>query len=158
MRARTSQSTTGSSGSNSGLGVLGAVDVSTAIERGGRACEGVRLPGVAGGVKAGLIMEGGGPCECAWFVALLCIACLSSSAPVEKSKPSRLEGWGEWSGGNRRDACAGSSGIARMMEGKLKAARGLACLRRTGTLCACLCGRICGFDVVQPDGEGSQRG
>ena len=61
MRARTSHSTTGSFSSSSGLGESVDLEVSTGIERGGRrGCDGVVNPGVAGGVNAGEIIEGGG--------------------------------------------------------------------------------------------------
>lgn len=46
---------------SSGLGESVDKEVSTGTERGGRrGCDGVIKPGVAGGVKAGEMMEGGG--------------------------------------------------------------------------------------------------
>lgn len=47
--------------------------MSTGVERGGRGCEGVEMPGVAGGVKAGEIREGGG---------LGCVSCIAISFRV----------------------------------------------------------------------------
>ena len=76
MRARTSHSTTGSSSRSSGRGEFVDKDVSTGMERGGRrGCDGVVKPGVAGGVNAGEMMEGGGSdlrC-CAVLGPVLCV-------------------------------------------------------------------------------------
>ena len=55
---RTSHSTTGSVGRRFGPRESVA-EVSTGMERGGRGREGVEKPGVAGGVKAGEIRDGG---------------------------------------------------------------------------------------------------
>lgn len=83
------------------------MDESTGIERGGRGCDGVCVPGVAGGVKAGEMIEGAG----SWWglsSPLLCMLWLfPSCSGCEKSKPSKREGCGECSGGNCGDACAG---------------------------------------------------
>lgn len=82
MRARTSHSTIGSSSRSSGLGESVDKDVSTGMERGGRrGCDGVVKPGVAGGVNAGEMMEGGGS-DLRFCVALcpvLCVACSSTA-------------------------------------------------------------------------------
>jgi hypothetical protein len=86
IRARTSQSTNGSSGKSSGRGVSLRTEVSTGIERGGRGCEGVEFPGVAGGVKAGDMIEGGG----LWCSPFACVPCPWLSplgTEVWKSKP-----------------------------------------------------------------------
>ena len=95
MRARTSHSTTGSFGNSSGRGVSLRIEVSTGIERGGRGCEGVEFPGVAGGVKAGDIIEGGGLWCSPLFATCACFSALG--AEVWKSKPCRaaLEMCGE---------------------------------------------------------------
>lgn len=115
IRARTSQSTCGSCLRSSGRGVWVAVDVSTGIERGGRGCEGVHVPGVAGGVKAGLMMDGGGWCSCVRCDALFRIACLErSSSELASSKGSRCVGLGEHSGGRPGDACDGRFDMVRM--------------------------------------------
>ena len=98
MRARTSHSTTGSFGNSSGRGVSLRIEVSTGIERGGRGCEGVEFPGVAGGVKAGDIIEGGGLWCFAFMFAFATCSCFSTvGVEVWKSKPCRaaLEMCGE---------------------------------------------------------------
>lgn len=99
MRARTSHSTIGSFGNRSGRGVSVRNEVSTGMERGGRGCEGVATPGVAGGVKAGDMIEGGG-----WLRAssASCAGVDVLRAGGWKSKPSlaALERWGEKCGGN----------------------------------------------------------
>lgn len=60
MRARTSHDTFGSVSSSFGALELSCVAVSTGYDLGGRSIAGVPVPGVAGGVKAGLINEAGG--------------------------------------------------------------------------------------------------
>jgi hypothetical protein len=100
IRARTSHSTLGSCGSRSGRGVSVRTEVSTGMERGGRGCEGVAPPGVAGGVKAGDIIEGGGLwCASSSFATRSGVS--DFSCDVWKSKPSRpaLERCGEKCGG-----------------------------------------------------------
>ena len=74
--------------------------MSTGMERGGRGCEGVDMPGVAGGVKAGEMIEGGGRVRAS--LASSSDVSMLSAAGVWKSKPSRaaLERWGEKCGGN----------------------------------------------------------
>jgi hypothetical protein len=112
--------------------------VSTGIERGGRGCEGVDVPGVAGGVNAGLIIDGGRSRCSVRCAALFSIACFPrSSSELESSNGSRRCGSGEYSGGKPGEAWAGSSGMA-------------GCLR------AC-CGRKCGHVVVLGRGK-RQRG
>lgn len=79
--------------------MLVRTEVSTGMERGGRGCEGVAPPGVAGGVKAGDIIEGGG-LRCASLFATRS-GVSGSSCDVWKSKPFRpaLERCGEKCGG-----------------------------------------------------------
>jgi hypothetical protein len=90
------------------------VEVSTGIERGGRGFDGVDVPGVAGGVKAGLIIEGGGA-WCEAFAALFRIALFPrSSSELWSSKGSLCWfGFGEYSGGSPGEACEGSAGIVK---------------------------------------------
>lgn len=75
--------------------------MSTGIERGGRGCEGVDMPGVAGGVKAGDIIEGSDPFR-ACFASGSDSGVSMLSAGVWKSKSScaAVERWGEKCGGN----------------------------------------------------------
>lgn len=92
-----------------------AADVSTGMERGGRGCEGVHVPGVAGGVNAGLMMDGGGRCSCVRCAALFRIAFFErSSSELASSKGSRWFGFGEYNGGRPGEACDGSSGMAKI--------------------------------------------
>lgn len=111
IRARTSQATSGSFSNSSGRSVREAVEVSTGMERGGRGWEGVEVPGVAGGVKAGLIIDGRGSCDA--FDALFRIAFFPiSSSELWSSNGSRRLGSGEYSGGSPGEACEGSEGMA----------------------------------------------
>jgi hypothetical protein len=107
MRARTSHATRGSSSSSSGRGESLVREVSTGMERGGRrGCDGVVKPGVAGGVNAGEIIEGGGLEVRRWEAAVLGGLCAVPScaalSDVWKSKPCRLGlcGCGVYSGGS----------------------------------------------------------
>ena len=94
--ARTSQSTSGSFWSNSARGVTASTDVSTGIERGGRGCEGVEVPGVAGGVNSGLIIDGG---RWSWDVVLVTLFSIAffprSSSELWSSKGLLRFGFGE---------------------------------------------------------------
>jgi hypothetical protein len=118
MRARTSHSTMGSFSSSSGLGESVDKEVSTGMERGGaRGCDGVEKPGVAGGVNAGEMMEGGGGsdlrCCDALGPRLSIVSSPTASSGVWRSKAfcPGLCGCGVYSGGRPGDVCAGSSGM-----------------------------------------------
>lgn len=121
MRARTSHSTIGSFSSSSGLGESMDREVSTGIERGGRrGCDGVETPGVAGGVKAGDIIDGGGsdPRCCDILGPGSCtMSSPTALSGVWKSKPLRLGlcGCGVYSGGRPGDVWDGRSGMLRAM-------------------------------------------
>jgi hypothetical protein len=148
IRARTSHSTSGSFGSKPGRGVLDATDVSTGIERGGRGCEGVEVPGVAGGVKAGLIIDAGGSRWCVALAALLRIACLSrSSSEFGSSNGSWRPGCGLYRGGKPGEACEGSADMAarggNLVEGKEGGSVYVGAVMRSGACCGRKCGRAC---------------
>lgn len=99
MRARTSHSTLGSCDSRSGRGVSVRREVSTGIERGGRGCEGVETPGVAGGVKAGEMIEGGGLCR-SWFAPWSSVCSCAGDVWKSKSSFAAVPICGEKWGGN----------------------------------------------------------
>jgi hypothetical protein len=105
--------------------------VSTGIERGGRGFEGVEVPGVAGGVKAGLIIDAGGAWLRVLFATLLCIACLpKSSSEFGSSKGSRRFGCGLYRGGKLEEACEGSSDMAKRGDDPIESkGKVLVCLR-----------------------------
>lgn len=91
--------------------------MSTGMERGGRrGWEGVEEPGVAGGVKAGEMMEGGGSeprCCDARGPGLCAVSSPTALSEVWKSKPCRLGlcGCGVYSGGSADDECEDGSGM-----------------------------------------------
>lgn len=92
----------------SGLGESVRVEVSTGMDRGGRGCEGVAFPGVAGGVKAGEMIELG---SC-WRAATRWSPGSDGGADVVKNslRPG-LEGCGEYSGGRPGEAWEGRAGM-----------------------------------------------